>query len=389
MYTYQELREIVDINRRNRKRIKETLKIYKVYPIFSIFLSIMICTGIIGCLIYAIAEYNIYDLSNKNQIGDAFGGIANPIIAFFGVFVTFLAFYIQYRFNREQSKLIAQQRAERKEDKIQGTKELFDRKFFELLKIHNENVKEFNIDNKYFGRECFPQILNELKLIYQVLDSNFIFKDLNETTLRSYVVLFYGIDSKNVQRQFDQNPEIIKKLKDFIKDYKDFKKFVLETSKDSFKLKYKLDEVIIINHELFRGHQFRLNHYFRHLFFILESIENSEFLNDNEKQEYFNIVRAQLSNYEQSLLYYNSTCLYAEKYKKYIVEYSIIKNITLEICDFGIQPNEFYKEEISLKRLGKLSFLVSSNKYYKIFKYTILKELTKKILINQNNFYVI
>src|SRR5690606_915428 len=103
-------------------------------------------------------------------------------------------------------------------------------------------------------------------------------------------------------------------------------------------------------------HQFRLNHYFRHLFFILESVEISVFLNINEKQEYFDIVRAQLSNYEQSLIYYNSTCLYPEKYKKYVVEYSIIKNITLEICDFGIEPNEFYEEEIKLKRLEKKSF---------------------------------
>lgn len=310
--------------------------------------------------VYLIANWSFIDLSDKNEIGDAVGGIASPIIGIGGIILTFLAFYIQYKFNLEQSKLIAQQREERIQDKkdrdLEVSKEQFDRKFYELLKIHNDNVKEFNIDNKYLGRECFPQILNELKLIYNILENNLKFTDKKEATLKSYVILFYGIDSKNVQRSFLGNPEIIKLFKNFYKDYNQYKKYISPRSKETFKENYKLDEEIILNYEPFKGHQFRLNHYFRHLFFILESVENSVFLNINEKQEYFDIVRAQLSNYEQSLIYYNSTCLYPEKYKKYVVEYSIIKNITLEICDFGIEPNEFYEEEIKLKRLEKKSF---------------------------------
>lgn len=357
-YTY--IKNAIKRKQRNIKRFENFKRWFKLFPVFYSLLLIIGTIIIISAIVWLFANLEWFELKSKNELGDAFGGLTNPIIAFIGVIVTFLAFYIQYKFNREQSKLIQLQRRERDEDRkqrdIELKKENFDKKFYELLKIHIENVKELSIENKYTGRVCFPQILSELKIIFNLVSNNTNLTDLKELTVHSYVLLYYGIKSKNVERKFCYYPDVIKLVNSFNTDINYLKQTISTNHPKFLKEKYNLDEIIYTDFELFNGHQFRLNYYFRHLFFIFESIDNSYFLDNDEKQDYFNIVRAQLSNYEQALIYYNSTSLYAEKYKKFIVEYSIIKNITMEICDFGIQPQEFFKDDIDLKRKEKLSF---------------------------------
>ncbi|HWY11802.1 MAG TPA: putative phage abortive infection protein, partial [Bacteroidia bacterium] len=68
-----------------------------------------------------------------------------------------------------------------------------------------------------------------------------------------------------------------------------------------------------------------MSHYFRTLYHLIKFIDNSDIQN---KKQYTSIVRAQLSSYEQVLLFYN--CLHEngiEKFKPLIERYSIFKNI--------------------------------------------------------------
>ena len=51
---------------------------------------------------YLLPHTDYFGLS-PNEIGDAFGGLANPVIGFMGVCLTFLAFYIQYKSNERQN----------------------------------------------------------------------------------------------------------------------------------------------------------------------------------------------------------------------------------------------------------------------------------------------
>jgi hypothetical protein len=66
-----------------------------------------------------------YD-SSSALIGDSIGGVMGPLIGIFGVGLTFLAFYIQYEANNVQRKALFT--------------EQFESKFFELLRLHRENV---------------------------------------------------------------------------------------------------------------------------------------------------------------------------------------------------------------------------------------------------------
>ncbi|MBK6283686.1 MAG: hypothetical protein IPF54_14470 [Draconibacterium sp.] len=56
----------------------------------------------------------------------------------------------------------------------------------------------------------------------------------------------------------------------------------------------------------FDGHVNLLGHYYRHLFQTAKYITEQDMLSDKEQYGYIKTLRAQLTNFEQLLLYYNS-----------------------------------------------------------------------------------
>jgi hypothetical protein len=105
----------------------------------------------------------------------------------------------------------------------------------------------------------------------------------------------------------------------------------------------------------FQGHQGKLGHYFRHLYQLIKFVDSSEILTFEEKYDYVRIIRAQLSVYEQILIYYNSFASFGKVWidQDYIVNYKLIKNIPIPLLDFGIRPKERFKEQI-IKRWGSI-----------------------------------
>ena len=102
----------------------------------------------------------------------------------------------------------------------------------------------------------------------------------------------------------------------------------------------------------FNGHSDRLGHFYRHLFqtvkFVVEQDEN--IFDFEDKYSYVKMLRAQLSNHEQLLLYYNSTAWFDNEWRPFFTDYRLIKNIPLELADFGIAPETKFREDI--KRLA-------------------------------------
>lgn len=82
------------------------------------------------------------------QIGDTFGGTITPIVGLLAAYLTFLAFWIQYRANEQQKKYIAEQR--------------FEDTFFRLLENHQRMVDSIDLRKSKAitltvaeGRKCF------------------------------------------------------------------------------------------------------------------------------------------------------------------------------------------------------------------------------------------
>jgi hypothetical protein len=101
----------------------------------------------------------------------------------------------------------------------------------------------------------------------------------------------------------------------------------------------------------FGGHQYRLGHYFRHFFQTVRYIDSQpNWLMDNdEKKENIKMLRAQMSNYEQALLFLNSLSSlgrdweYEDKYGELITKYELIKNLPKNFV-LGMNPKHFYPQ---------------------------------------------
>ncbi len=87
----------------------------------------------------------------------------------------------------------------------------------------------------------------------------------------------------------------------------------------------KIEQSVKAYDKLYINHRSDLSHYFRTFYHIIKFIDKSEIAN---KKQYISIARAQLSSYEQTLLFYN--CLHEngiEKFKPLIEKHALFKNI--------------------------------------------------------------
>lgn len=283
---------------------------------------------IIYCVIYVYNYYSANDIlwhypkntkSNlehlsPNEIGDSIGGILNPIIGLVASILTFLAFYMQKKANddiREQFRV-----------------QQFESQFYEMLRLHKENVNEIElIKNNHIirGRLAFHQA---------VLDFHSILKGITPT----YTVTggFQKQPENKVSPTQIQDTIFYQKLNYayrifFWNDATNPPRYTIGEDKtvNSFSVVSQL-----LGKTNYNWHAI-LGHYYRHLFQMVKFVANKTELDYKAKMSYLKIVRAQLSNYEQIMLFYNWL---AEGYgsaweedtengNKFFTEYKMIHNL--------------------------------------------------------------
>lgn len=124
--------------------------------------------------------------------------------------------------------------------------------------------------------------------------------------------------------------------------------------------KYTLKSILKIHSEytlnkpikFFGGHQHRLSHYFRHLYQTIKYIDEQPpwILSLRKKKEYVKLLRAQMSNYEQAIVFINSLSGVGKNWEydnkkgiKFITDYKLIKNLPKHFVP-GMNPKWFYPE---------------------------------------------
>jgi hypothetical protein len=122
------------------------------------------------------SSFSKYNFTSTGQIGDTIGGIMGPFIAIAAAALTFLAFWVQYKANEQQKQDI-------NELKERGEIEKLETKFFELIKLHRDNVSELTYspfkrvyseknnggilkEENFEGRKVFRVIDKELKSLF-------------------------------------------------------------------------------------------------------------------------------------------------------------------------------------------------------------------------------
>jgi len=356
--------------RKNRSDVKKLMDGESPkLAIWLLFIVGILILTIIPVLITLPAIFHFWDFSQTGQIGDTIGGITAPFIALVGALLTFLAFWIQVKANKVQTKQF-------KAQDISNKKERFETKFYDMIKLHRENVSELNIQGVALGRDCFVEMFNELRFCYchlaKLKDSNFHARKLSKEQLYNiaYLTFFFGIG-------FRENIA----YKELMSKFNEFFIFNYNDTLSKIQSNWVKNQPITIAHEIegkkctlaikyipFDGHAAILGHYFRHLFqtakFIID--QDDEIVPD--KYEYIKTLRAQLSTHEQLLLYYNSLSILGEPWNdnKLLSDYRIVKNILLPYADFYIQPNDMFGQQNIkganifewdeiLERLNKLS----------------------------------
>jgi len=100
----------------------------------------------------------------------------------------------------------------------------------------------------------------------------------------------------------------------------------------------------------FAGQSKLLGHYYRNLYQIVKYIDGQDdrFLTFPQKYDYVKTLRAQLSDHEQVILYYNSLSSlgydwFAGKDKSLIVRYRLIKNAPTTLF-WGLLPKKLFTE---------------------------------------------
>lgn len=270
-------------------------------------------TGIIIGLL-SIPFYIYYNTDKGfalNLLGDFLGGSVASLWSLAGLFFIYVAFLGQKQqlLNQQLELMYSQlevkhtrlelagQKEEMKEQNLTLRQQKFENTFFQLINLFSSIVNSLDLRSRQTkavttsGRECF---------------------DIFYKRLRSHLTtIVYGGASSN----------------------DNLSNATIQQTIQAYDI-------------LYRNEKSDLSHYFRTIYHIYKFIDQSDIEN---KKQYASIARAQLSSYEQILLFYN--CLHEngrDKFKPYIEKYAVFKNI-----DDSLLINDNHLSEYSKGAIGK------------------------------------
>lgn len=291
------------------------------------------------------------DIAKSGQFGDYIGGFIGTLFSLAGFIFLYLTL---------------------KEQRIAFKKERFENHFFELVKLHRENINELTYtkydDNEMrtsTSRKVFKEIFSEFEEclidVRHFLNSknpdDYYTPKYKKEVLRiyklsklevdliglatadiAYSIVFFGVGNEGrmvLKNLFQKKykPEYYLHLISFIrlkpkrenlngfnkwieireKGYRDLKEVLFKLywyNKPGRRINLTDIETIYYSNfklkKYYGGHQHRLGHYFRHLFQSYKFLNIQNELSWNEKYFYGKTLRAQLSTYEQALIFINS-----------------------------------------------------------------------------------
>lgn len=265
--------------------------------------------GIYGMVKYAQVSLPIDgildDSYGLNLLGDYMSGTVASVWSLSGLFFIYIAFLGQKQqlLNQELEVLYSRLEIKYTRVELQGQKEemsiqnqtlqlqKFESTYFQLVSLYTQTVAAFDLEKDEYemlgiesevvpltGKDCFKEYHGELRA--QIL--------------------------RNIKTD---NPDYGNKVLPDID----------------------LNSILTAYVQVFKKNQNDLGHYFRQLYHIIQFVERSS-LTPEEKVFYVKVLRAQLSSFELSILFYNCLSHYGlEKFKPLIEKYSFFKNLEDEL----------------------------------------------------------
>ncbi|WP_271766771.1 putative phage abortive infection protein [Aquimarina algiphila] len=319
---------------------------------------------------------SFFEEIDLGDLGSILSGTLGPVIALLVAIFTFLAFYVQYDAN--------------KKIQLQFKVQQFESQFYKMLDLHKSNIEEMNvtffdhiteesftkdlngkISSAYLlksteflreieGRKLFHGMIKELETVIDVvLDETNIYigRDIRSYPNMysyllgySYKLFWFGLDSEQARMRGNLALEevIISKLLRIQKKFYERHKLGIQDRQDPVQFRF----------YPFEGHESRLSHYFRNLFAIVRLVVENYDGDYNSKsytiaRKYLKILRAQLSNSEQHLLYYNYRIGFGVEWdqngirnNKFFTKYRMIHNLPVDRIKIPESPRVHFADYI-------------------------------------------
>jgi hypothetical protein len=239
------------------------------------------------------------------QLGSFVGGYIGSFFALTGVVLLFATLRIQRRTSQVQN---------------------FETKYFELVRLHRDNVAEIKIQETA-GRRVFVLLIRELRCILEIVrkvaqESNV--ELTHEQSLHfAYYCLYFGV-GPNSSRMLKASLSSTFGT-EFIES--------VERALNRGETKSEIQREREFGYTPFEGHQSRLGHYYRHLYQMVRYVDQQT--GPIDKYEYVKTVRAQLSTHEQALLLVNSLTPVGRNWwdNHLITRYRLVQNIPRDFFD--------------------------------------------------------
>lgn len=232
-------------------------------PLFRLFQVAAACVLVV-LLINLLA---IKRSTTFGEWGDFFGGVLNPIltfITFMGLLITIVIQQTELRESRAEMRRSADALVEQSKSL---KRQNFESTFFQMLTIHNSIVNSIDLSDSSGkttrGRDCFNVFYRRLNKIYRENKGKGAEKHTNEAILKLSYQLFW------------------------------------------------------------KDHQTELGHYFRYLYNIVRFVKEEGFVSG----PYLRQVRAQLSDQELLLLFYNCVSANGGNFTSLVEEFSLLDNM--------------------------------------------------------------
>lgn len=292
--------------------MKRLLNFLKIIGIILAVTGIILTLFIVFNKVYFNTSLAI-DSKLASDFGSFFGGFVGTIFAILSVVLIIYTIVAQNIENRKTS--------------------LKDN-FFKMIDYHNQNVSQIkvpsiNAEKDHFenGRRAFVvykiQLKRLLTLIEKINEKKKLKLEEKEILDIAYMIFYYGL-------QGSWEEFIADKLNRYDKSELIIKEIIKEIERKP-------------NIKIGRTNQTNLSTYFRNMYNAVKLIDNSNLMSKKEKEELIKIYRAQLSNPELYVIFFNIVSRFGKKWKKreFIEKYEFLKNIPKDYCD-GYSPEKYF-----------------------------------------------
>lgn len=289
-------------------------------------------TGILFAAIFLFIVFNkaFYSFDPKlevdaelaSQFGDFIGGFIGTLFAFLSVLI------VAYS--------ILKQTCENRKNNVKGM-------FFQMIDYHYRNLEQIEVPKPKRkgvverGKRGFVvfkiQINRLLQALFEINVKNELQLTAHDIACIAYMVFYYGLSDS--WKSFLEEKIQCYDCRDIII------KALLELDKFNPELR------------LCRSNHTVLSAYFRNMYNAIKLIDTEKEFDEKEKKELVKIYRAQLSNPELYILFFNVISPFGKKWRRmdYIKKYKLLKNIPKGYLD-GYDPKQYFNIEFEHEEIN-------------------------------------